>query len=181
MNKALEDYTPLALSRTLLRALIKLNVALGCFIFGLFVVSSIWGDFMVRALGVRPGPDSVSVFLAMRAIMVFGFLAVPVAHVFFSRLLAIVETVRVGDPFVSENAARLQTIAWAVVGLELLHIAVHVAAKMGSTGAQKLAIGQWNFSATPWLAILLLFVLARVFDEGARMRDELAELRLGAA
>jgi hypothetical protein len=30
-----------------------------------------------------------------------------------------------------------------------------------------------GFSITGWLAVLLTFVLARVFAEGARMRDEL--------
>jgi hypothetical protein len=42
-----------------------------------------------------------------------------------------------------------------------------------TVGAQKVDIGS-KFSVTPWLTILLLFVLARVFDQGARMRDELA-------
>jgi hypothetical protein len=31
----------------------------------------------------------------------------------------------------------------------------------------------WGFSLTRWLAVLLLFVLARVFEQGARMREEL--------
>ena len=31
----------------------------------------------------------------------------------------------------------------------------------------------WNFSLTRWLAVLLLFVLSRVFEQGARMRDDL--------
>ena len=30
-----------------------------------------------------------------------------------------------------------------------------------------------GFSVTPWLAVLLLFVLARVFAEGTRMRSDL--------
>ena len=32
----------------------------------------------------------------------------------------------------------------------------------------------WNFSFTRWLSVLLLFVLARVFAQGARMREDLA-------
>lgn len=31
----------------------------------------------------------------------------------------------------------------------------------------------WTFSFTPWIAVLLLFVLARVFAHGARMREDL--------
>jgi hypothetical protein len=30
-----------------------------------------------------------------------------------------------------------------------------------------------KFNFTRWLGVLLLFVLARVFEQGARMRDEL--------
>jgi len=50
--------------------------------------------------------------------MVIGIAGVPLMHVVLSRLLAIVETARDGDPFVSENAGRLQRIAWSVLGLE---------------------------------------------------------------
>ena len=35
-----------------------------------------------------------------------------------------VETVRDGDPFIATNAARLQLIAWSVLGLELMHLVV---------------------------------------------------------
>ena len=32
---------------------------------------------------------------------------------------------------------------------------------------------EWSFSLTRWLTVLLLFVRARVFEHGARMRDDL--------
>jgi hypothetical protein len=32
---------------------------------------------------------------------------------------------------------------------------------------------KYDFSLTPWLAVLLLFVLARVFEQGAHMREDL--------
>ena len=54
-----------------------------------------------------------------------------------------------------------------------MHVVVGIVAARASAGTQKLDIA-WNFSVTRSLAILLLFVLARVFDQGARMRDELA-------
>jgi len=164
---------PLALSRTVLRMLIKLNVILGILIFALLIASLIAGGWVMRALGVIPSPDSGRLILGMRGIMVIGILAVPVVHLIYTRLLAIVETVSAGDPFVVINAARLQTIAWAIVGLELMHVAVVVLANGVVVGTQKVDIGG-KFSVTPWLTILLLFVLARVFDQGARMRDELA-------
>jgi hypothetical protein len=32
---------------------------------------------------------------------------------------------------------------------------------------------EWSFGLTGWIAVLMLFVLARVFHQGARMREEL--------
>ena len=79
---------------------------------------------------------------------------------------------RPGDPFVAGNAARLQTTAWALLGLELLHLAVGAIAARGVVAVSAARL-DWNFSVTGWLAVLLLFVLARVFDHGTRMRDDL--------
>jgi hypothetical protein len=109
----------------------------------------------------------------MRLVMVLGIAAVPVAHVVLTRLLAIVGTVADGDPFVTENAARLKKIAWALLGLELLHLAVGAVVAGASTREAPLDLG-WNFSVTRWLAVLLLFVLARVFEQGSLMREDLA-------
>jgi hypothetical protein len=109
----------------------------------------------------------------MRLVMVIGIAAVPVTHVVLARLLAIVETVAGGDPFVTENAARLKAIAWAVLGLEVLHLAVGAVAAGVSTAQAPLDLG-WGFSVTRWLAVLLLFVLARVFEQGSHMREDLA-------
>jgi hypothetical protein len=78
----------------------------------------------------------------------------------------------VGDAFVSENAGRLQTIAWALLAMQMLHFAVGGISAYIQAAGEKFDI-DWNFSFTPWLAILLLFVLARVFDQGVAMREEL--------
>jgi hypothetical protein len=94
------------------------------------------------------------------------------AHVILAHLLAIVDTVRAGDPFVVANARRLQAIAWWVLGAECVHLAVGVVARAASTPAQPLDV-DWSLSLAPWIAILMLFVLARVFDHGARLRADL--------
>jgi hypothetical protein len=156
-----------------LRLLIKLNVILGILIFALLTASLIAGEPVMRALGLPPSPDSGRMIFSMRGIMVIGILGTPVLHLIYTRLLTIVETVSDGDPFVVENAERLQTIAWSIVVLELMHVAVVVLANGVTVGTQKVDIGG-KFSIAPWLTILLLFVLARVFDQGARMRDELS-------
>ena len=163
----------LAMSRAVLRILIRLNVLMGIFILALLIATIVAEDFAMKALmGAHPHADNASYFMGVRTIMVIGIVAVPVAHLVLTRLLAIVDTVSDGDPFVAINAERLKTIAWAVLGLELLHLVVGAVAAAVSSKEHPLDL-DWNFSVTRWLAVLLLFVLARVFDQGTRMRDEL--------
>ena len=160
----------LATARTLVRVLIVLNLALGVGILALFVASLVSRDAVFAALGVHV--RSGTLIGGMRLIMVIGIASAPLTHILLTRLLAIVETVRRGDPFVAGNAARLQTTAWALLGLELLHLAVGAIAAAASSPSQPLDL-DWNFSISGWLAVLLLFVLARVFDHGTRMRADL--------
>jgi hypothetical protein len=143
---------------------------MGVLILALLIASLVSEAWVMKALGAGQGNSTL--FLGMRLIMLLGIGAVPVVHFVLTRLLAIVETVRVGDPFVVSNAARLQGIAWAVLALELIHFAVGIVATSISTGAVPVNIS-WGFSLTRWLAVLLLFVLARVFEQGARMREDL--------
>lgn len=164
--------TSLGLSRRVLTVLIKLNLLMGFLIMALLVASLVAEAPVFRALGVRGTGDNSSLFIGMRAIMVIGICAVPVTYVILTRLLAMVDTVRNGDPFVAENADRLQTIAWSVLVLEVMHAVVGFVAARVSTASQPLDI-HWSFSVTRWLVVLLLFVLARVFDQGTRMREEL--------
>jgi intracellular septation protein A len=71
-----------------------------------------------------------------------------------------------------ENAGRLRAIAWTLLALQGLHLCVVAIASAVSTKDVPLHITD-NFNPTGWLAILLLFVLAQVFLEGTRMRDDL--------
>ena len=57
--------------------------------------------------------------MGLRAIAVLGLATIPLNYAVLRRLLAIVETVRKGDPFVPTNASRLQAIAWALLGAAL--------------------------------------------------------------
>jgi hypothetical protein len=155
-----------------LRVLIVLNWIFGALIFGLLAVSFQAEDLTWRALGVGALAGHEGVVAGMRAIMVIGIAGTPIAYVVFSRLLRIVESVRKGEPFATDNAGRLRTIAWALLGLELLHICVVAIASAVSTKEVPLRING-NFDLTSWLAILLLFVLAQVFLEGTRMREDL--------
>lgn len=162
----------LALSRKVLRVLLKLNLLVGVLILGLLVASVVFEGPVMRALGAGTKEANAKLYLGMRLVAVIGFSAVPVVHFILTRILAIVDTVYVGNPFVMANAARLQKIAWAVLALEVMHLAVGGIAAAVSTAAAPFDI-DWSFSPTRWVAVLLLFVLARVFEQGAQMREEL--------
>ena len=77
-----------------------------------------------------------------------------------------------GDPFVAANASRLRAIAWALLALQLLSLVIGAIAKTVSTPAHPLDLDV-GFSINGSLAVLLTFLLARVFAEGTLMREEL--------
>ena len=163
----------LELTRRVLRGLRVLNVVYGAAIVVLLIASLAAPDFVFRALGVRDGAGKERLITAARALMLIGPVGAVAAHVILTQLLEIVDTVRGGDPFVVRNAARLKTIAWWVLAAELLHLIVGAVGEFASAGVQPLDL-DWSFSFTPWIAVLLLFVLSRVFEHGARMREDLA-------
>ena len=168
------DPTPtiLSLSRTVLRVLIVLN-----FVFAaMFVI--LLGLSFARESGVlallantRAGAEPMAMLVALRLVVVIGLASAPVAHIILDRLLAIVEAVRSGDPFLGENARRLTVIAWALLALQLLDLAYGAIAL--SVEPDDSPFSGWTFNITGWIAVLLLFVLARVFEQGAAMREDI--------
>ena len=110
--------------------------------------------------------------MGLRAIAGLGLASIPLHYAVLKRLLAIVETVRAGDPFVAANGDRLQAIAWVLLALQLFSLVIGAIAKAISTPAHPVNLDA-GFSINGWLAVLLTFLLARVFAEGARMRDDL--------
>jgi hypothetical protein len=164
--------TTLPATSATLQILIVLNWMFGAFIFAMLAISFLAEAWTWRALKVGAVAGHEGLVAAMRAIMVLGIVGVPFGHVVFSRLLRIVESVRTGQPFTRDNAGRLRTIAWGLLGLQLLHIGVVAIASAISARGVPLHIGG-RFQLGGWLAILLLFVLARVFLEGTRMSEDL--------
>lgn len=164
--------TALPVARATLRTLIVLNWLFGLLIFVLLAISFKAEEWTWRALGVGSVAGHEAIVAGMRTIMVVGIAGVPVAYIMFRQLLRIVESVRMRAPFSAENTARLRTVAWALLALELLHVGVVAIASAVSTPEVPLRMTS-NFSLTGWLAILLLFVLAQVFREGVRMREDL--------
>jgi hypothetical protein len=126
----------------------------------------------MAAFKLSPSPEAERLVMGLRAIAVLGLVAVPLNYVVLKRLAAIVETVRAGDPFVVTNADRLRTIAWSLLALQLLSIVIGTIARIVSSPAHPLKLDA-GFSISGWLAVLLTFVLARVFAQGTLMREDL--------
>jgi len=168
----MQQSTALPATSVLLKILIVLNWAFGAFILAMLGASFRAPEWIWRALRVGAGAGHEGFYAGMRAIMLLGIVGVPFGYVVFSRLLKIVESVRAGAPFTVENAGRLRTIEWALLALQLLHVCVAAIAASLARHGVPLRVGG-HFQLGGWLAILLLFVLAQVFLEGTRMREDL--------
>src|SRR5438309_5669756 len=154
-----------------LRILIVVNWLMGVAILALLVVMPN-EQWIMAAFKLSPSPDAERLIMGLRAVAVLGLIGIPLNYVVLKRLLAIVLTVRAGDPFVAVNAHRLQAIAWALLALQILSLVIGAIAKAVSSPAHPLHLDA-GFSINGWLAVLLTFVLARVFAEGTLMRDDL--------
>ena len=171
MSSPASSSAALPIAYVLLRILIVVNWLGGAAILALLVVMPN-RQWIMSALELSPSPEAERLVLGLRAIAVLGLAAIPLNHAVLKRLLAIVKTVRAGDPFVAANASRLQAIAWVLLALNLLSIVIGAIAQAVSTPAHPLHIDA-GFSINGWLAVLLTFLLARVFAEGALMREDL--------
>lgn len=142
-------------------------------LYALGIAGLLGASFFIEGWPQRPlGFDMVNAHPllghGLRAIVLIGLAGAAIVHTILRRLLAIVDSVRVGDPFILENAQRLNAIAWNIAALEGLRLLVAaIAAVVWEPGKLD------AFSLAAWLAVLLMFVLAGVFAHGAQMRADL--------
>jgi len=171
MSSPVSAPAALPIARVVLRILIVVNWLGGAAIATLLIALPT-RQWIMSALDLRPSPEADMFILGLRTIAVIGLVATPLHYAVLKRLLAMVETVRAGDPFVAANAVRLQAIGWVLFALQLLSLVVGAIAKAISTPEHPLHLDA-GFSINGWLAVLLTFLLARVFAHGALMRDDL--------
>jgi hypothetical protein len=164
--------TALPIAWITLRILIVLNWIYGACILAILAYTFIDEPFLLRALGLGSPTENPPLVIGIRAIAALGLLAVPLNIAVLKRLMAMVQTVRSGDPFIAANAYRLHAIAWLLLGQQLLSVLIGLIGKSISTPAHPLHLDA-GFSPGGWLAVILTFVLARVFAEGTLMREDL--------
>jgi hypothetical protein len=171
MSRPVSTSAALPIAFVMLRILIVLNWLGGAAILALLVAmpNERW---IMTAFKLSPSPDAERLVIGLRVVAVLGVGVIVLNYVVLKRLLAIVETVRAGDPFVAANANRLQAIAWTLLTLQVLSIVIGAIGKAVSSPAHPVRLDA-GFSINGWLAVLLTFLLARVFAEGTRMREDL--------
>jgi hypothetical protein len=154
-----------------LQILIVLNWVVGAALLALLVVAPN-AQWIMSAYKLTPSPEAERLIFGLRVVGVLILAMIPLNHIVLKRLHAIVETVRTGDPFVSANADRLRAIAWTLFAVQLLSLVIGGVAEELSTPSRPVDVDA-GFSISGWLAVLLTFVLARVFTEGELMRQDL--------
>jgi hypothetical protein len=162
----------LPIAYVVLRILIVLNWIYGAILIALLTFSFVNEPFLLRALHLETVSENPGLVFGIRAVAALGILTVPLNLAMLKRLVAMVETVRAGDPFVAANAYRLQAIAWILLVLQIIGVIIALIGKAVSTPEHPLHLDA-GFSPGGWLAVILTFVLARVFAEGTLMREDL--------
>lgn len=114
-------------------------------------------------------PDAILDWLRLSVVLMVPMIGA--VHIICTRLGAIVGSVAAGSAFSLVNARRLRTIAWALLATQVIDLTWGLVAMRASEASGEY-LG-WSFGLTGWLAVLLLFVLARIFEAGAIMREEL--------
>ena len=155
---------------------VALWIALG--VIGLITLAAIFlgfnPDLISDVVLSKPGGALLTSFPAI----VIGLLGAGLYSggilIIVSRLRKIFATLMAGDPFHPDNVARLRVIGAALGGLELVKYAIWASGTWLIKGHNRV---EPNLSLTAWFSVLVVFVLAEVFREGARLRRE-AELTI---
>jgi preprotein translocase subunit Sss1 len=131
-----------------------------------------WTETVAEIAKQYPKLDASELFPKLYAIFALGLLILGSVGAIMRKLLAIIDSVALGDPFVLVNAARLKAIGWLMVAVQIIGIPLAVVASETADLFGKNNVG-FDFSLNGVLAILLVFILAGIFEQGAAMREEL--------
>ncbi len=124
--------------------------------------------------GISVGPE----FIGALALLLAGIAALLALAIYFLVLLRrIVLSVGEGDPFVPANGDRLARMGWVALAGQLASLPIGGIAMWVAEIVEdkdKFSIGDdFGLDLGGFLLVLILFILARVFRQGARMREEL--------
>lgn len=129
----------------------------------LVVIGIVISIYMAVGFSVSVDADAQ---LSWRAIR--GALGLAFVWLIVNRLRRIFPAVNQGDAFEHANVKRLQGVGLGLIGLELTSYVGNLG-RLITEGGGRVAFG---VDGQTWLAILVVFMLAEVFRQGAQMRDD---------
>lgn len=119
-------------------------------------------------------PDFI---LAASSIMVLLAAFLVLCICFLLQLRRIVGTVAAGDPFIRDNATRLSRMGWIALAAQAVAIPMAAAviwiSDMVEDHDSVRLDDDVSFDGGGLVLVLILFILARVFRQGAAMREDL--------
>lgn len=124
----------------------------------------------------EPGMDIITDHMPRVAVLlVLASVMAVLAFFFIRHLRRIVDSVAHGDPFAPANADRLRYMAWLTVAYQVVQIPVAGLAIWWDAAPMKANVhyGDDGISFATIILALILFILARVFRQGAAMREDL--------
>lgn len=150
------------------RGLLRLFYRLAFLLAAILVIAGLGA-----AIGILAGhvPEAAKTYDAQEALMLALAPLVLGIYGWFARLLAqIIDTVAAGDAFIRINAERLKRMAWLMLAMKLL---VSVQDPVLNALFRHEVHSPFQYPSGGLIFPLTLFILARVFRQGAEMRDDL--------
>ena len=130
---------------------------------------------LVSKVTILGASDQAAIRRLIFAYILLIALNIATIMVIVSRLRRIFATLTAGDPFDPENVGRLRMVGLMLAALEVERYPLAAGAAMISPS--RITSTSMGINLTAWFAVLVVFVLAEVFREGARLRRE-AELTI---
>ena len=131
-----------------------------------------WTEAAASIAKEYPAMDAAALYPKLYLIFALGILLLGIVWTVMRKLLAIIRSVEDGNPFVVANAVRLKAIGWLMVAVQIIGIPLAIAAREAADlfGENNVDL---DISLNGILSILLVFILAGIFERGAEMREEL--------
>lgn len=143
----------------------------------LIVVVTLWSQGMLPGLIEAEGLPDVARHPLLTALIGLTIMAdLTVMFFFFGKMRALIDSASKGDPFIPDNAQRLNAMAWLLLSSQILSVIVGELRVYAVSLINPQSENGFDISPndlTGFLIVLVLFILARVFRHGAAMRDDL--------
>jgi hypothetical protein len=129
-------------------------------------------QWIMASFKLTPSSDTERLVMSLRAVAILGLATIPLNYIVLKRLLATVETVREGTRSLPPTRLVCKRSPGCCSGFKVSVWSSAQSARPFRLRAHLLHLNA-GFSTNGWLAVLLMFVLARVFAEGTLMREDL--------